>query len=436
MQEENHLGQGRLEELKKTARFSLLIGVWKSSQDKEKAHDHLQELQRLCDTYGMQVTQKHLLPLRQITAATYIGSGKAQEIAQICVEENIDIVIFDEEISPQQQRNLEKIFERPVIDRTELILGVFAKRAKTKEAKIQIDLAYFRYQLPRLKRMWTHLSRQRIGGASGGYLKGMGERQIEIDRRLLKDKIAYLEKKLQEIRKQRQIQRKARQRSHIPTFAIIGYTNAGKSTLLNALTKAEVFIEDKLFATLDTTTRKFILPNHQQILLVDTVGFIRKIPHTLIAAFKSTLEETLYTDILLHLIDVANPNAEEQAEAALEVLQELNITNKPIITVLNKIDAAAEQKLALRLKMKYPKSVIISAKNKQGFDQLLSLMMKEISLLRKVVKLKIPQSHYHIVSQLMKHAKVLSCEYEGNNILLQVEIPHEMETIVEPFYIS
>jgi len=436
MEEKPILGEGRLDELKKTAHFALLVGTYKSGKEKQSCEEHLDELERLGETYGLLEMEKMPTPLREISASTYLGKGKIQELSELCKEKKIDLVVFDDDISPQQQRNLEKIFEKPVIDRTELILGVFEQRAKTKEAKIQIDLARFHYQLPRLKRMWTHLSRQRVGGKSGGYLKGAGERQIEIDRQLLKDKISKLEKELKQVRKQRHVQRTARLRSNIPTFAIVGYTNAGKSTLLKALTQADVLVEDKLFATLDTTTRKFTLPNKQEILLIDTVGFIRKIPHTLVAAFKSTLEETLFTDILLHLIDVSSEAAEEQAEASMQVLKELKAEDKPTITVLNKIDAVSDRKVANKLKLQYGKAVFVSALKKEGFDDLLNIMMKEISRLRKLVHLKVPQAHYDIVARLMKEAKVISCDYEENDVLIEAEIPQNLEKLVKPFMLD
>ncbi|MCB1084024.1 MAG: GTPase HflX, partial [Simkania sp.] len=342
-----------------------------------------------------------------------------------------DVIIFDDEISPNQQRNLEKIFKKPVIDRTELILEIFSQRAQTKEALLQVELAKCQYQLPRLKRLWTHLSRQSAGGK--GFLKGEGEKQIEIDRRLVQKRITQLKKGIEEVRHHRDIQRRARKRSGIPTFSIIGYTNVGKSTLLHALTEADVLVEDKLFATLDTTTRKFTLPNHQEILLIDTVGFIRKIPHTLVAAFKSTLEEAVFADILLHLIDVNHPLAEEHAESTYEVLKELSSEKKPIVTVLNKVDALEDKSLIARYKLKYPRVVAISALEEKGFDELLKTMMDVIKDLRKTVYLRIPQKKYSLVSELMKEGHILHQDYEGNDVLVEVEIPMHLEHKVKEY---
>lgn len=427
-------GHGRLHDLTHEDKKALLVGTYKAGE-KEICLEQLNELENLCVTYGLVTVLKLPAPLRSIDAGTFLGSGKVEEIKALVQEHGAHVVVFDDEILPQQQRNLEKLLECVVIDRTELILGVFAQRAQTREAKIQIELATFRYQMPRLRRLWTHLHRQRSGGAGGGAVKGEGEKQIEIDRRIIRRQIESLQQELETVKKQRQTQRRLRERTRIPTFAIIGYTNAGKSTLLNALTDAEVLVEDKLFATLDPTTRKFILPNKQSILLIDTVGFIRKIPHQLVAAFRSTLEEAVQADILLHLIDVSNPQAETQAEATFDVLKELGALNHPMITCLNKVDKVEDRTMILRMKFKYPKTVEIAALTRQGFDELMDRMIQEISLLRKVVKLRIPQSHYALVSEVQREGKVLSCEYEDNDVLLEAEIPQHLERKISHFIV-
>jgi GTP-binding protein HflX len=428
--------EGRLHYLGAEEKKALIVGIYLSTDVKPKTVEHLEELERLCDTYGLTTSIKLPTPLREYNAGTFIGKGKVEEIRLLVLEHGINIVVFDDEISPQQQRNLEKIFETVVIDRTELILGVFAERAETKEAKLQIELASFRYQMPRLRRLWTHLSRQRSGGAGGGFLKGEGEKQIEIDRQILKQKIHQVQREIEEVKRHRQTQRRDRERSGIPTFAIIGYTNAGKSTLMNALTDANVLVEDKLFATLDTTTRKFVLANKQPILLIDTVGFIRKIPHQLVAAFKSTLEEAVHADILIHLIDASNPVAPEQSEVVMEILKELHALKRPIITALNKIDQCKSRLEIDRLRFKYPKTVEISALKKTGFDRLLEFMMREIALLRKTVHLRVPQSEYASLSEVMREGKVLSREYDENDILLEVEIPTHLERKVAHFEVT
>ncbi len=416
-------GAGRIHEVSEEA-VALLVGVYTTSKEKKKTEEHLEELRRLAETFGIEKTYALAAPLRKIEASTYLGKGKIEEIASIVEEKGCDLIIFDEEISPQQQRNIEKKVKRAVIDRTELILGVFSQRAQTKEAKIQVDLATFRYQLPRLKRLWTHLERQRTGGSAGkgGFLKGAGERQIEIDRRLIKSKISKLEKELKEVIRQRETQRSSRLRTNIPIFAIVGYTNAGKSTLLEALTKAQVFIEDKLFATLDTTTRKFYLPNQQAILLIDTVGFIRKLPHQLIAAFKSTLEEVLFADVLLQVVDGSSHQALEEANTTKEILSELGMEEKPSITILNKKDKGISTE-ARKLRFLYPHTVALSAVTKEGFPSLLEKMMKELAKLRKHGTFCFDQNQYKKYAEFAQNAHVLETSYEGNKIFVEAEVP-------------
>lgn len=404
----------------------LLVSTYQGAAQKKVCEEHLEELELLAKTFGVETARKEICVIRKFDASIFVGKGKLQELVDIAKELNVDSVIFDDEISPAQQRNLEKAFGRNVMDRTEVILGVFAQRAQTKEARLQIELAKVRYEVPRLKRMWTHLSRQQgTSGAGGGgaYLKGEGEKQIEIDRRILKKKIDLLQKEIEEVKAHRETQRTSRLRSEIPVFAIIGYTNAGKSTLLNALTDADVFTEDKLFATLDTTTRKFNLKNNQEILLIDTVGFIRKLPHLLVAAFKSTLEEAVEADILLHLIDASHPMAEEQAATTYEVLKQLNTKEKPIVTLLNKMDRNPDPGLIHRLRMTYPKNVQISALTHQGFEELQEVMIHELSRLRQVIEVRIPQSEYALVSEIMRAGHVIRQKYDENDVLLHVDVP-------------
>lgn len=417
-------------ELKNLQR-ALLVGVYSNSSQKSLCEDYLRELERLCETYGWRAVGTFPCMLRKIDAATYLSKGKVEQLVQMVIDLHVDVVVFDDEISPHQQRNLERLLKKAVIDRTELIIEVFAQRAQTREARLQIELAKTRYQMPRLKRLWTHLSRQSAGG--GAYLKGEGEKQLEIDKRILRRQIDSLKQEIDQVVKQRHTQRSLRVRTQIPTFAIVGYTNVGKSTLLKALTQSDVFVEDKLFATLDTTTRKFILPNKQSILLIDTVGFIRKIPHTLVAAFRSTLEEAIHTDILLHLIDMSHPMAFSQAEETLAVLKELGVEGKPIITVLNKIDLCSDHSLFTKFRILYQKTVPISAETGEGFELLLDSMMHEIALLRRTVRVKIPQSHYALVSELMSLGRVLECEYEENDVVMKLEVPASLEHRIKPF---
>lgn len=409
-----------------------VVGVYLDKKELPECHEHLNELQLLAETYGFEVTEQTPIYLRKYDAGTFLTSGKLEELAESCTA---DVLIFDDDISPNQQRNIEKVLKRPVIDRTELILEVFAQRAQTKEAQIQIELAKIRYQMPRLKRLWTHLSRQRAS-SGGGFLKGEGEKQIEIDRRLLRKRIHLLERELAQVRATRGTQRQARLRSDIPTFAIVGYTNAGKSTLLNALTGAGVLEEDKLFATLDTTTRKFTLPNQQDILFIDTVGFIRKLPHGLVAAFKSTLEEACYTDVLLHVLDVSDPQAKEHAEATMEVLKQLGASGKPMITLLNKIDALENPTLVIKYRTMFSHTIAISAKTREGFDQFLDELTEQLKKMRTIVNLRIPQSQYGLVAELRKQGKVISCDYEENDILLEMEIPAKLKEKVVQYEVT
>ncbi len=409
---------------------ALLVSVYKSgASQKEICEEHLGELALLAETYGVDVAGKVPCPVRRFDAALFVTEGKLEELIQTAQEVKADLVIFDDEIAPSQQRNLEKAFNLPVMDRTGVILEVFAHRAQTKEARLQIELARVKYQAPRLKKLWSHLSRQAGTGASGGggaYLKGEGEKQIEIDRRILKREIDQLQKELAEVQAYRETQRSARLRTEIPVFAIIGYTNAGKSTLLNALTQAGVFVEDKLFATLDTTTRKYSLKNNQDILIIDTVGFIRKLPHLLVAAFKSTLEEAIQADILLHLVDVSHPMAEEQAATTFEVLKELGAGEKPVLTVLNKVDLCTDRSCINRMKILYPKTVEISALRGTGLADLEDLMIQELSRQRRIVNLRVPQKDYAVVSEVMRLGKVIKQEYEENDVILRVDLPAQL----------
>lgn len=406
---------------------AFLISVYKSPQTPAVCQEHLEELALLAKTYGLEIVGKVPVMVRKYDASTYLTEGKLEEMVKKAKELGATLIIFDDEISPSQQRNLENQFGIPVIDRTELILAVFAQRAQTKEARLQIEVAQVKYQAPRLKRLWTHLSRQAGSGGGGagggGYTKGEGEKQIEIDRRILKRQIDSLQQELKEVSHIRETQRSARQRSDIPVFSIIGYTNAGKSTLLNALTDSNVLVEDKLFATLDTTTRKFTLSNNQEVLLIDTVGFIRKLPHLLVAAFRSTLEEAIQADFLLHLVDVSHPMVEEQAKTTFEVLTDLGGKDKTIITVLNKIDQCKNPLTIRKLKTLYPRTVPISALNRTGFDELEEMMITELNKQRRIVTLRIPQSQYAIVSEVMRVGNLINQDFDENDVIIKVDLP-------------
>jgi len=357
---------------------TILVGITTRQQTKEKTMDYLNELAFLAETAGGRVLKTFIQKLDNPNPKTFLGSGKLNEIKNYIEQNPVDIVIFDDELSPAQQKNLEKILNVKIIDRTRLILDIFAKRAQTSYARTQVELAQYQYLLPRLTGMWTHLERQR-GGIG---MRGPGETEIETDRRIVRDKIALLKKKLATIDKQMNTQRG--NRGKMVRAALIGYTNVGKSTLMNVLSKSNVFAENKLFATLDTTVRKIVVHNIP-FLLSDTVGFIRKLPTQLIESFKSTLSEVTEADLLIHVIDIAHPNFEEHMNTVNEILTDIKASNKPVILVFNKIDLLTKtpenkidnlQKTWLN-KTSYP-SVFISAHKKINIDQLKDTLYTEV----------------------------------------------------------
>jgi len=311
---------------------AVLVGLATPTQNKEKVNEYLSELAFLVETAGGIAVKRFVQSLSYPNPKTYVGSGKLDEIFQYVKAEEIDLVVFDDELGPSQLRNLERVLECKILDRTNLILDIFAKRAQTAHAKVQVELAQYQYLLPRLTRMWTHLERQR-GGIG---LRGPGETEIETDRRIIRDKISLLKKRLKEIDKQKATQRK--NRGKLVRVALVGYTNVGKSTLMNLLSKSDIFAENKLFATLDTTVRKVVIEN-LPFLLSDTVGFIRKLPHGLVESFKSTLDEVRESDILVHVVDISHPEFEDQIQTVRQTLSEIGVGDKDVIMVFNKIDA-------------------------------------------------------------------------------------------------
>src|SRR6266852_3658534 len=326
---------------KKTHERALLIGLEKQGVSKWDLQDSLEELAELANSAGAEVVDTVTQKLQKPTAPYYIGKGKAEAIKDSLQVQQVTSVIFDDELSPAQGRNLENLLARKVLDRTQLILDIFAQRARSREGRLQIELAQLQYLLPRLTRMWDHLSRQ-TGGIG---TRGPGETQLEVDRRRVQERIARLERELEAVRKTRAVQRQGRKRHQWPVAAVVGYTNAGKSTLLNLLTGAGVVAENRLFATLDPTTRSFVLPNKQRVLLTDTVGFLRKLPHTLIESFKATLEEVNEADLLIHVVDLSHSRLDENIEAVDIVIKELGAYGKQTLVVLNKIDALKDQEL-------------------------------------------------------------------------------------------
>lgn len=365
---------GFIEKLEKSERYyianqdrterAILVGVAHPSHSEWHVEDLLDELALLAETAGATVVDRVLQERMRVDPAYFIGRGKAHVVAELVQEHRADLVIFDDDLSPAQVRNLGQIIGVKIIDRSGLILDIFARRARTKEAKTQVELAQLRYLLPRLTRQWTHLSRQQ-GGIG---MRGPGETQLEVDRRRIRERIAKLTRILKKIDVGRKVRRAGRE--GFVRIALVGYTNSGKSTLLNALTRADVYTEDQLFATLDATTRLAHLGDGRGVLVTDTVGFLRKLPHHLVASFQGTLEEAVDADLLLHIVDVSHPNFEEQMVAVREVLEELDILEKPCLVVFNKIDRLDGTTLLGQLKMDHPESVAISALKADGLENL------------------------------------------------------------------
>jgi GTP-binding protein HflX len=371
------------------------------------------------------VTQK----LEKPTAPYYIGKGKAEMIKESFQTQHVTSVIFDNELSPAQGRNLENLFSRKVLDRTQLILDIFAQRARSREGRLQIELAQLQYLLPRLTRMWTHLSRQ-TGGIG---TRGPGETQLEVDRRRVQERIARLERELEGVRKVRNVQRQGRKRNQWPVAAVVGYTNAGKSTLLNLLTGADVVAEDKLFATLDPTTRSFTLTNKQRVLLTDTVGFLRKLPHTLIESFKATLEEVSEADLLIHVIDISHPRVDENIEAVNAVLNELNAYGKDTLLVFNKIDAVENREHVEVYLKKFPGRVAISARTGSGVNELVAALQDELASWRLRSRFRVPLSESSLIAEVHRIGHVLELRYESDVAIIFAHIPPQLEQRLAPF---
>ena len=392
---------------------AVLVGVELPSRNhRVPAEYSLEELERLAETAGAKVVRKFTQQLKTVTSATLMGRGKVEEIKASVKELHPDLVIVDEDLSPAQQRNLESAFNLRVVDRSQLILDIFAQRARSNEGKLQVELAQLEYLLPRLTRQWTHLSR--LGGGIG--TRGPGETQLEVDRRRIRERIGHLKRRLQTVERTRALQRKEREEVPFATVALVGYTNAGKSTLMNALTRAGVFVEDKLFATLDPTTRALKLPNGDKVMVVDTVGFINKIPHSLIEAFKSTLEEVRRADLLLHLVDLANPLFAEQIQVIEEVLDEIGAGEIPSILVANKIDVVGSVPQA-EIKSRSAEPVCpISALTGAGIARLLESVGTFLDQGKERFEVSLPAAQSGVLSLLRERGRIVAETYEGDEI--------------------
>src|SRR4051794_39685323 len=357
-------------DLHKVVERALLVGAYTEPNARDEATSLLEELEELVDTLGIPVVDRLLVHHREQHARLLIGSGKADEIVARVKEQKLDVIVFDNELTPSQQRNWEALAGVAVIDRQEVILDIFARRAQTREARLQVELAQLQYSLPRLPRAWGHLVRR--GGGMGA--RGEGETQLEQDKRRVRTAIDRCKRELEEVREARATQRKDRKRAPVPNAAIVGYTNAGKSSLLRLLTGADVLIEDKLFATLDTTTRKIALPNKQPLLLTDTVGFVRKLPHRLVEAFNATLEEATMSDFLIHLLDASQPEVLEFYNTTMKVLAELGADDKRMLVAFNKIDKISDPTVLVTLRRHFPDALFLSVHTGQGIAELIERM--------------------------------------------------------------
>lgn len=405
--------------------------------------DSMAELALLARSDGLEVVGQIAQKLENPSSSTYLGKGKVQEIVTLRKETPYDIILFDDELSPTQQRNLEEATGVQVMDRTGLILDIFAQRARTHEGRLQVELAQYDYYLPRLTRLWTHLSRQTRGGVG---LRGPGETQLETDRRRVRKRISDLRRELEEVRTHRALHRQRRRAEMVPLVALVGYTNAGKSTLLHALTGADVFIEDKLFATLDPTTRRVKLPKGQEVLFSDTVGFIQKLPTQLIAAFRATLEELDEADLLIHVVDITHPNAALQAQAVGETLKDLKLDSKPVVTALNKIDRLASAPGAAssaghaatldairQVAEPYPDSVAISAAHGIGLGDLLDRVETVLGAEQVDISVLLPYDQGELVAGIRRHGSVLAESYRKDGSHLHLRVPKWFVHQLRPF---
>jgi GTP-binding protein HflX len=421
-----------VETSRKRSERIFIVGVELKSRAGADPRESLAELGELAATAGGEVVGDGTQKMESLNAATFIGKGKAGEWGDFCRRSEVDTVIFDDELSPAQSRNLEKIFNCKILDRTSLILDIFAQRARTREGKMQIELAQLQHLLPRLTKYWGHLSRQK-GGIG---MRGDGETQLETDRRRVLDRIARISRELEGVRRQRSTQRDGRQRNNWPLASIVGYTNAGKSTLLNTLTGADVLVKDILFATLDPTTRRLRLPTNQNVLLTDTVGFIKKLPHGLVEAFKATLEEVVQADLLLHVVDISHPQAEEQIAAVNAVLNEIGAGEKSTLMIFNKVDQFNGNGALHRLQEKHPNAVAISAKTGEGISALLAEIGTQLRPTREFLELRVPHDQAAVIARLHAVGQVIERRYTGKLAKFKVRIPPQHREEFAPFIVK
>jgi len=398
---------------------AILVTPYQDQRGEWDSADLSNELRSLATSCSAEVVGELVCNIKKISPAYYIGKGKVADIALLAREKKADLIIFNNDLTGSQQKNLEDVIGLKTVDRTQLILDIFADRAKSSEGKIQVELAQLEYLLPRLIGRGIALSR--LGGGIG--TRGPGEQKLEMDRRRINDRIARLKSKLQKLTNQRNMRRKKRERFAVSSIAIIGYTNAGKSTLLNALTSSRVVTEDRLFSTLDPTIRTFVLPDNQKILFVDTVGFLNQLPHHLVEAFRATLEEVIEADILLHVMDASHPKVEAQNTAVYRVLEELKIENKPVIIALNKIDNLENIQTLRRLQRSFGGGIPVSALKRKGFDELTMCISERLSGLMTVVNIVLPHTQMKVLSVIYENGHVLDRQYKGDKIYIKAKIP-------------
>jgi GTP-binding protein HflX len=424
---------------------ALLVGV-EIFNDKKvlSLENSLAELHRLADTAGFEVVGEVTQKMSHPNPKTFIGTGKVKEVKSIADELLADVILFDGELSPRHQRELEELMRQDtrIIDRTALILDIFAQHANTREGSLQVELAQYEYRLPRLTRAWTHLVRQagggggRTGGTAGVGLRGPGETQLEVDRRDIRRRISHLKIELEKVRAHRQRHRSRRKESSIPIVSLVGYTNAGKSTLLNQISDADVYVANKLFATLDPTTRRVELEDGQQILVTDTVGFIQKLPTTLVAAFRATLEEIAEADLLLHIVDVTHPHAMSQAEAVHNTLEIIEAQDIPIIPVLNKIDRLSDPEGAQLALDSFPNAVAISALRGDGIKELLQTIKTRLYESYETVQVEIPYNMGGLISLFHEEGQVDQVENRYEGVLIQGRLPVRHLTRYKPYLVE
>ncbi|MFZ1055836.1 MAG: GTPase HflX [Opitutaceae bacterium] len=412
------------------AERAFLIGVQTAEMPEGEGDELLAELTELVENLGLSIVRSVSVRLRSPSPALFLGKGKSEELASMAKEDGAEVIVFDSALSPAQQRNWEELAGMAVIDRQEVILEVFADRAHTREAVLQVALARMEYSLPRLTRAWTHLSRQRGKGALGGE----GETQLEQDRRVVRNRIAHLKEEIAQVVRQRGVQRTRRVRVPLPTASIVGYTNAGKSSLLNQLTGSTVLAEDKLFATLDPTTRQLLLPGNQKLLLTDTVGFIRRLPHGLVEAFKATLEEVLVADFLIHVVDITSPHFEKHRATTLGVMAELGAGDKPVVNVFNKVDLADAIELRAA-RQAVPDALFVSARTGAGIASLVERCREMIAHSFGTVLLLVPHDRYDIVARLHALGHVQEQEHREDGVLVKGRFPPSQAGLLEPFVV-